>query len=263
MTAVADRTEFLGLSFDNLGIEDMLERLAQADGHAPFRYLVTPNVDHIVRLDAARRQGTSHDVERAYRGAAWCLCDSRILALLAKRKDVELAVTPGSDLTRHLLAEVVQPEDRLAIVGGDDETLGLLSLRYPRAQFVQHRPPMGLRSNSAALDEAATFVAREKARFIFLAVGSPQQELLAQRIQQRGDAVGIGLCVGASIDFITGQAKRAPGWMQRAHLEWAHRLLNNPRRLWRRYLIDGPRIFTLARKWRPASDRPLPPSSSA
>ena len=69
------------------------------------------------------------------------------------------------------------------------------------------------------------------------------------RIAEAGDATGCGLCIGASLDFITGRQRRAPRVVQRLGLEWAHRLASQPGRLWRRYLVDGPKIFRLARRW--------------
>ena len=83
-----------------------------------------------------------------------------------------------------------------------------------------------------------------------LAVAMPQQEILALRVAQAGGAVGVGLCIGASLDFLTGRKARAPLWMRKASLEWLHRLLSEPKRLWRRYLVEGPRIFLLTMKWR-------------
>jgi UDP-N-acetyl-D-mannosaminuronic acid transferase (WecB/TagA/CpsF family) len=81
-----------------------------------------------------------------------------------------------------------------------------------------------------------------------LAVGSPQQEILAERLQVRDVARGLALCVGASIDFVTGTQRRAPQWMQRAGVEWLFRLGQNPARLARRYLVRGPRVFGLLRR---------------
>jgi len=56
---------------------------------------------------------------------------------------------------------------------------------------------------------------------------------------------GLALCVGAAIDFLTGIERRAPLWMQKAGFEWFHRLTQNPRRLWKRYLLNGPPIIFL------------------
>ena len=83
------------------------------------------------------------------------------------------------------------------------------------------------------------------ARFIFLAVGSPRQEILAAAIRDTGQATGIGLCIGASLEFVAGHIPRAPPWMRRAGLEWLYRLGHEPRRLARRYLRDCPAVFPL------------------
>jgi N-acetylglucosaminyldiphosphoundecaprenol N-acetyl-beta-D-mannosaminyltransferase len=73
--------------------------------------------------------------------------------------------------------------------------------------------------------------------------------MVAKACLDRGDCVGFGLCVGASLDFIGGRVNRAPLWMRTARLEWLHRLASEPKRLWKRYLLEGPKIFWLWAKW--------------
>ena len=107
-------------------------------------------------------------------------------------------------------------------------------------------PPMGFIKDAAAVEECLRFVESESPfRFCLLAVGCPQQEMLARALQTRGRARGLALCVGASINFLTGVERRAPAWMQNVGLEWLYRLLNDPGRLAGRYLVRGPRIFLL------------------
>ncbi len=246
MSDVVQRVRFLGLDFDRLTAEELLTVLATRPADAAFAYWVTPNVDHVVRLHDDR-SADRDTIWNAYRAAKWCSCDSRILAALAHRRGVDLPVAPGSDLTPMILDRACVPGDRIAIVGGSDGTVMALAARYPHLDIVQHQPPMGMRRNAAAIAAAAAFVAGSRARFVFLAVGSPQQELLAQAILDRGDATGIGLCIGAAIEFVVGESRRAPRIVQRLHMEWAFRLLADPRRLWKRYLVTGPRIFGLVR----------------
>lgn len=236
---------YLGVDFDGRDTAAILAALADRAAAAPFAYVVTPNVDHVIRLHGDRRDAR---LAAAYDAAAMRLCDSRVLARLARLDGVRLPVTPGSDLTARLLLDVVRPGDRITVVGSDAAAVALLAARLLGVEIVHHMPPMGMRTNAEAMAAAARFVAEARARFAFLAVGSPQQEYLALAIAARGDAAGIGLCIGASIDFLTGRARRAPRWMQRAGLEWLHRLASQPRRLWRRYLVEGPRIFRIA--WR-------------
>ena len=74
--------------------------------------------------------------------------------------------------------------------------------------------------------------------------------MIAEACLDRGDCTGVGLCVGASLDFLAGAAQRAPVWMQKARLEWLHRLCQEPARMWRRYLVEGPKVLLLWRRWR-------------
>ena len=245
----SDRRAYLGVEFDPLSLDELVAQLDARDPAARYAYLVTPNVDHLVRLHGEHRPDRDR-VWAAYREAEWCTCDSRIVAALARRDGVILPLAPGSDLTMILLTHIVCAGDRIAIVGGSDETAAALRARRPDLDIVHHAPPMGLRDDPAAMARAAAFVAASRARFTFLAVGSPQQELLAAAIAHRGDATGVGLCIGAAIEFVIGERQRAPKIMQRLSLEWAFRLAAEPRRMWRRYLVTGPRIFLLARRQR-------------
>ena len=242
-----ERRDFLGFGFDPLSTDQVLARLAKDDGGAPYSYVVTPNVDHVVRLHQDAE--AERELEPIYAAADLCLCDSKVLHLLGRVRGVELPVVPGSELTRLMFERVIRAGDRIAIVGGDADLLHALREKYPRVDFVQHCPPMELRRNAAARRGAAEFIAQAEARFTFIAVGSPQQEMIAAEARTIRGASGTALCVGAGLDFLTGRQKRAPRLAQRLGLEWAHRLLGNPRRMWRRYLVEGPRVFLLAYRW--------------
>ncbi|GAA4745175.1 WecB/TagA/CpsF family glycosyltransferase [Sphingomonas daechungensis] len=241
------RRNFLDVDFDAEPTNQILARIEAVGADSPYQFLVTPNVDHLVRLH--RRASDVPGLENAYRQANFCVCDSKVLARLAKWKGVDLPVLPGSDLTEILLKSVVVAGDKIAIVGGDPETADDLQSRFPQLKIVQHRPPMGLLTNASARTAAAQFVARERARFTFICVGSPQQELIAAEVASMPKARGLALCVGAGLDFVTNKQKRAPLIARKLGLEWAHRLATNPRRLWRRYLVEGPAIFLMAYRW--------------
>lgn len=251
-----ERREFLGVCFDPLSTDEALTRLAHTTPDAAYGYVVTPNVDHVVRLH--EDEETERSLGRLYESADLCLCDSRILHLLARFHGLYLPTVPGSELTALMFERVITSGDRVALVGGDSELLLALRCRYPEIEFIQHCPPMGLRVDPLARRAAAEFLARSGARFTFIAVGSPQQEMIAAEAKRVPGAKGLALCVGASLEFLTGQTKRAPRIIQRLSLEWAHRLLSDPRRLWRRYLLEGPRIFLLAYRWNSGPTAPRP-----
>ncbi|MBS0419107.1 MAG: WecB/TagA/CpsF family glycosyltransferase [Proteobacteria bacterium] len=230
---------------DDFGLTEFAA-VAATYGQDRFGYVVTPNVDHLIRYyeDAVFR---AH-----YRAAEFILMDSRFAArLVYLLKGVRLPVCTGSDLTAHLLAQVIQPNDRIVMIGGDESQARQIAGRYGLHNLKHHNPPMGFIHDPAAVEACLDFIEQSGPfRFCFLAVGSPQQEVIAQALKARGIARGLALCIGASLNFITGHERRAPRWMQKLALEWLYRLLQNPRRLARRYLVRGPRIFGLLRRSR-------------
>jgi exopolysaccharide biosynthesis WecB/TagA/CpsF family protein len=99
----------------------------------------------------------------------------------------------------------------------------------------------------AASDEVVGLVRSSEADVLLVAMGNPRQEMwLARHLAGTGSLLGIG--VGAFFDFIAGEQRRAPSWMNRVGLEWTYRLVREPGRMWRRYVLGNP-LF-LARAWR-------------
>lgn len=239
----AGRTIFLDMAFDRYDFDGMVAWLQRRRAGDAFAYVVTPNVDHMVQIAA------DPALRPVYDDATIRLNDSRVLARLAKVRDVSLTVVPGSDLIVALFDRVLAPGDRYSLIGGSRELAAQLRLKFPALDLVHHEPPMGLRRDPRARAAAVRAAAEAGARFILLAVGAPQQEILAHEMAQDSGVSGTALCIGAAIDFIVGAQRRAPRTVQRAGLEWAWRLFGNPRRLARRYLWDGPKIFALAFCW--------------
>lgn len=235
---------FIGARFEPLTAEQSYDRARWMNRKKPFRYLVTPNVDHLVRL--ARQPGLYGPL---YDGAWLSVCDSRILELLARFSGVPLHAVPGSDLTRDLLERHITPNTPITAIVGDQDTADKVQARYGLKKLNVMVPPMGLRNKPDEVAKVAKFIADNPADFVFICVGSPQQEMIAKACEARGDCVGLGLCVGASLDFLAGKQTRSPEWMQKARLEWLYRLVKEPRRMWKRYLVDGPVIFWLWIKW--------------
>ncbi len=241
---------FLGINFSELSLTALAAQIStQSSSHA-FSYVVTPNVDHIVKLKGDAPFPKRASFQAAYDSAAFTLCDSRILGGLARLFGYKLVVVPGSDLTATLFNQYFSDQSRIVIVGGRADMLTRLKNVFPGPDYQQHIPPMGLLDNEEAMRLAEDFVCDAKSNYVLFAIGAPQSEILAHRCLKRGTASGIGLCIGASIEFLLGDQARAPLWMQNSGLEWAFRLASNPQRLWRRYLVEGPRIFAIVAKWR-------------
>lgn len=230
----------LGLDFADLDAAAAASLLAGRPAAAPFGYVTTPNADHLARLH--RRP----ELRPLYQNAMLRLLDSRVVALAARLVGLPSPhVAPGSDLTALLLGRHLVRGEHVTIVGLSPQWLPALVARCGLVPPAHCDPPIGFERDPSAMRAAVKFVLARPARFVFLAVGSPRQEMLAAAIQETGRATGIGLCIGASLEFIAGAQPRAPVWMQHAGLEWLHRLSRDPSRLAHRYLVDSPSILPM------------------
>ena len=139
----------------------------------------------------------------------------------------------------------------MLLIGCTQAQVDVLETKFNLHGLQHHNPPMDFINDPVALETCVQFIERASPfRFCFLAVGSPQQEQLACLLKNRGRVRGLALCVGGAINYLTGIERRAPRWMQRSGLEWLHRLLSDPPRMTRRYLVRGPRIFFLLPRMR-------------
>ena len=133
------------------------------------------------------------------------------------------------------------------LLGGDPGTAeaagAVLAERYPGLRIAgTYCPPMGFEDDPAEMDRITRQLANSEADLVYVALGSPKQERLIRRLRREHPEVLPGawwMGVGISLSFICGQVRRAPVWVQKLGLEWGHRLVQEPRRLARRYLVDG------------------------
>jgi N-acetylglucosaminyldiphosphoundecaprenol N-acetyl-beta-D-mannosaminyltransferase len=245
---------FVELDFAVFSLEGVLSDIRKRAHRAQFSYVVTPNTDHVVKLAKHDNSEFGSSLRKAYAAADMRVCDSRVLAKLARVSGVKLDVLPGSDLTRLIFERsVIAPGDRVAVVGGTAGQVDWLRATYPDISYCSHVPVMDVLHNLAAQDAIIEFVEQAKCHFNLFSFGAPQSELVAWRLAQRGQAHGVALCIGASLEFLSGAKRRAPLWMQKHSLEWAFRLATERRRLWRRYIVDGPRILPIW--WRDRAER--------
>jgi len=151
-----------------------------------------------------------------------------------------------------LMLRILEPAEEKGIsvgfLGGSNETLNLLVQkmvsRFPGLKIAyQYSPPY--RALSDEEDRLITDAIRNSgAKILFVGLGCPKQEKWIHAHKKRIPAVMVG--VGAAFDFHAGVKKQAPGWMQRAGLEWLFRMLTEPGRLWKRYFIHNPRFVILS-----------------
>jgi N-acetylglucosaminyldiphosphoundecaprenol N-acetyl-beta-D-mannosaminyltransferase len=215
------------------------------------RYVVTPNVDHAVMFQE------NHALREAYREASLVLADgapvvwaSRLLGRALPER------VTGADLTPALLA-AYQGTDPLRVFllgagpGVAQRAARNIEQRWKRVSVVgTYSPPLGFERDDRENEAIITRVNATTPDLLVLGLGAPKQELWIHRHHARLQTKA-ALCVGAAIDFLAGEKQRAPRIVQRAGLEWLHRLATEPRRLLRRYARDAwlfPQL--LYREWR-------------
>lgn len=210
-------------------LAEVRQRLQDGRGFA----IATINVDHLQRLaeePAFRRAYAAHDLVCA---------DGNPIVWLSRIAGRPVALAPGSDLVLPLAAEAARLDLPVALIGSSEASLALaadsMRARVPGLRVtLTHAPgfpfdPLG--------DEAAGIITRIRdsgARLCFLALGAPRQELFAIHARDALGDVGFA-SIGAGLDFLSGHQRRAPKLVRQIKLEWAWRMLSNPRRLFMRY----------------------------
>ncbi len=153
----------------------------------------------------------------------------------------------GFDLT-HAFCQFAQANKLSVGFYGSSETVlsdlqKNLKKQYPQLQVVYaHSPPFRELSDEEKQDTRQA-ITDSGVRFLFVGLGCPKQEKWMAENKSTLGCVMFG--VGAVFDFIAGNKKHAPTWMQRAGLEWLFRLIDEPKRLWRRYLSTNPKFIAL------------------
>src|SRR5579871_2848135 len=135
--AATESEVLLGMEFAALSVDEAARAIAERPATAPFDYVVTPNVDHLVRVMGERR-----DLLPVYRAAWLRLCDSRVLRFLARRHGIKLEVVTGSDLVAHLFDHFIRPNDAVTIIGCEPLAVRSLSDAYGLMRVSHYVPPM-------------------------------------------------------------------------------------------------------------------------
>lgn len=224
---------FAGLRFTPMGVEAAVAALAGRNPQAPFAAFVTPNAEH------AYLRRVDPEFRRLGDGCFVSTNDSRVLGRAARLAGLDLDFAPGAYVVPPLFERVMRPDEPITIIGCLPPLVADLKAKYGLSNVAHHNPPMGFIFDDAAVREAVAFVAAHPARFVFVAMGPPQSEKFCQRVIEDGRSTGIGLCIGSSLAVLTQQSNPAPDLMEKTGFVWLYRLVKEPKRLWRRYLVRG------------------------
>ncbi|WP_448564175.1 WecB/TagA/CpsF family glycosyltransferase [Trichothermofontia sp.] len=237
-----NKVKILNIELDNLSQAEMLAQLQEG-------VVFTPNVDHLMRLQWDR---AFFDV---YQAATFKVCDSKIMQYAAAFLGTPLKEKlSGSDFfpafyTYHRN----NPDIRIFLLGAApgvaQQAQANINAKVGREIIVgAHSPSFGFENNEAECEFLVERVNQSGATVLAVGVGAPKQEIFIHTYRHHMPQVKIFLAIGATIDFEAGHVSRSPKWMSEVGLEWLYRLLAEPKRLWKRYLIDNPPFLWLVLK---------------
>src|SRR5262245_57564958 len=226
----------LGVPLDHVTLTDALDLIERMIASRQPHYLVTANVDFVVQAQ--------DDVElrRILLDAHLVLCDGTPLVwasrLLGNRLPERVA---GADLAPQFVRVAAQKGYRIFFLGATpaaaNQAVENLRKNFPGLRIVGQYSPAFKQLLDMDHEEITRRIREAKPDLLFVSFGCPKQEKwIAMHYRSLGVPVSIG--VGATIDFFAGHMKRAPVWMQRSGMEWTFRLMQEPRRLFKRYARD-------------------------
>jgi N-acetylglucosaminyldiphosphoundecaprenol N-acetyl-beta-D-mannosaminyltransferase len=244
------RVNICGVEIDRYNFDQVRAQIIDhaLAGRSP-EYVVTPNAMHILSLqeDAAFRE--------IYRQAFLVVPDGVSLIWSARFLNTPLnGRVNGTDLFEQLCAVAAETGLKVFLLGGRagaaDAAKEILEARHPDLKIVgTHCPPYGFESQSAELALINAKIKAAHPDLLFVGLGAPKQEKwIAANYQELSVPISVG--IGVSFELVANMVSRAPVWMQKAGLEWLFRLIVEPGRLWKRYIIGNPLFILLVVKQR-------------
>jgi N-acetylglucosaminyldiphosphoundecaprenol N-acetyl-beta-D-mannosaminyltransferase len=257
------RVDLMGLPIDQLTEAHTVETVLDAARVGRGGCLFTPNLHHM-QAYANGADGEVYERSSKLPGARLVVADGMPLIWASRLRGTPLPErVAGSNLIWSLTAAAAQHDATIFLLGGNPGAAEACAERM-RAEYPDVRiagllaPPNGFEKDERAIDEIVATLRAAGPEIVYLALGFPKQEELALQLAPHLPATWF-VGVGISFSFVSGEVQRAPRWMQAAGLEWVHRLVQEPRRLFRRYVLDGlpfaVRMFTDALRSRVVGGR--------
>lgn len=243
------RIKFLNTNIDNLTMAETLHEIDKLIQKKNCSYVVTPNVDHIVRLEK------DEELQKVYKNASLILTDGKPLIWISKwyKTPIKEKIS-GSDLFPRVCQLAANKNYTMYLLGAAegvaDTAARNLMKKYPGLNIVgTYSPPFGFEKNEQEMNKIKTQIQDVHPDILIVGLGCPKQEkFMYYHCKELGVPISFGL--GASIDFEAGNIKRAPKWMSNHGLEWLYRFSKEPKRLFKRYFVDDLKIIQVARKYR-------------
>lgn len=243
------RMKFLNIEIDNLSMNESIDCIDGFIQNKTPSYVVTPNVDHIVKLEKDK------EFLEVYDNADLILTDGMPLIWISKLLKMPIKEkVSGSDLFPKV-CELANEKRYSIFLLGAAEGVALkaaenLKDKYKNLKIAgTYSPSYGFEKKDDEIKEIINKVNIAKPDILAVGLGAPKQEKFIYKYKDKLN-VPVSLAIGASIDFEAGNLERAPIWMQRSGLEWLYRLCKEPKRLFKRYIVDDMKIIGIFIKYK-------------
>jgi N-acetylglucosaminyldiphosphoundecaprenol N-acetyl-beta-D-mannosaminyltransferase len=234
----------LNVQVDNFSMTEAVSQIYHG-------FIVTLNVDHLIHLQK------DEEFFNVYESADYRFCDSQIIMQMSRflGTPIKEKITGSDFFPRFCQFHRANADIRIFLLGGASDSPDLaaknINSRLGNSIIVGgYSPPFGFENDPHECTRIITLIKESGATVLAVGVGAPKQEKWIAKYRYRLPFIQIFMGIGATIDFEAGNLLRAPHWTQKVGLEWLYRLLSEPRRLWRRYLINDPPFFWLILKQR-------------
>jgi len=237
------RRRFFGANVDLLTMDETVEAVEWIiERREPAQHVVV-NVAKLVAMQ------NDDDLRRVVNSCAIVNVDGQGVVWGARRLGINVPErVAGIDLFERLLALSAEKGYRVYLLGATDEviqeTVKRLEARHPGLKIAGSRNGYFSENDEREITDT---IRASRADMLFVGMSSPKKEFFLER-NLYAMKVPFAMGVGGSFDIIAGKTRRAPEWMQRVGLEWSYRLLNEPRRMWKRYLISNFRFLMMLAK---------------
>ena len=231
----------MGLPIDQLTEGDTIATVLEAVHAGRGGCLFTPNLHH---MQAFTRGADGAVYARSAAMPRLVVADGMPLIWASRLSGTPLPErVAGSNLIWSLTAGAAKRGMSIFLLGGNPGAAEACAERmradHPNVTIAGClAPPVGFEEDGRAIEEIVATLRAAAPDIVYLALGFPKQEELALQLSPALPTTWL-VGVGISFSFVAGEVQRAPLWMQRTGLEWVHRLVQEPRRLFRRYLVDG------------------------
>jgi N-acetylglucosaminyldiphosphoundecaprenol N-acetyl-beta-D-mannosaminyltransferase len=225
----------MGVELDNVSEDEMLDHVFSSLSAGHGGWAASLNVD-ILRQTVA-----SPELRQLMAGADLVLADGMPMLWAGRAQGTPVkARVPTSEAIYSLSALAAGRGTGVFFLGGNpgtaEATAAMMAARYPGLATAHACPPMGFENIPGAMDDVVATLGKSKAGIVFCAFGCPKQERLMATLRDRFPDKWF-FAAGGTFSMIAGEAPKAPEWMRKAGLEWAHRLRLEPKRLFVRYVL--------------------------